>query len=159
MVEGIYDILLSLAIYELIHVGFMAGDEKADVGYWTGILGRFVHCLIAAKLIYYSIHVFPHTISYFFTLGKPYINSYLTYVTTYYQATVADRHGKRAVLFVSLLGSALTCFAFGTSTSLPEALAIRLLQGIFAGSIGVARSSVATITDGSNEGRAYAILG
>lgn len=57
------------------------------------------------------------------------------------------------------MGSALTCFAFGTSTSLPEALAIRLMQGVFAGSIGVARSSVASITDGSNEGRAYAILG
>ncbi|KAF8496942.1 hypothetical protein JB92DRAFT_2988573 [Gautieria morchelliformis] len=81
------------------------------------------------------------------------------FLTSLLWATVADRHGQRTVLFVSLLGSALTCFAFGTSTSLPEALAIRLLQGIFAGSIGVARSSVTSITDGSNEGRAYAILG
>ncbi|KAF8591246.1 hypothetical protein K439DRAFT_1402380 [Ramaria rubella] len=81
------------------------------------------------------------------------------FLTSLLWATVAERHGQRAVLFVSLLGSALTCLAFGTSTSLPEALAIRLLQGIFAGSIGVARSSVTNITDGSNEGRAYAILG
>ena len=72
---------------------------------------------------------------------------------------MAERHGQRTVLFVSLLGSSLTCVMFGTSKSLPEALTIRLLQGIFAGSMGVARSSVTNITDGTNEGRAYAILG
>lgn len=72
---------------------------------------------------------------------------------------MAERHGQRAVLFVSLLGSAFTCVAFGTSRSLPEALTIRLLQGVFAGSMGVARSNVVNITDGTNEGRAYAILG
>lgn len=36
---------------------------------------------------------------------------------------------------------------------------MRLLQGIFAGAVGVARGSVAFVTDSSNEGRAYAILG
>ncbi|KIJ36368.1 hypothetical protein M422DRAFT_69767 [Sphaerobolus stellatus SS14] len=81
------------------------------------------------------------------------------FLTSLLWATVAERHGQRAVLFVSLMGSAFTCIAFGTSKTLPEALTIRLLQGIFAGSMGVARSSVANITDGTNEGRAYAILG
>jgi hypothetical protein len=33
------------------------------------------------------------------------------------------------------------------------------MQGIFAGAVGVARGSVTFITDASNEGRAYAILG
>ena len=33
------------------------------------------------------------------------------------------------------------------------------MQGVFAGAIGVARGSVTGITDQSNEGRAYAILG
>lgn len=33
------------------------------------------------------------------------------------------------------------------------------MQGIFAGAIGVARGCVTLITDQSNEGRAYAILG
>lgn len=75
------------------------------------------------------------------------------------QATVAARHGQRIVLFISLLGSAVTCFAFGTSTSLQQAICIRLLQGIFAGAVGVARGCVTGVTDTSNEGRAYAILG
>ena len=38
-------------------------------------------------------------------------------------------------------------------------MCIRLLQGVFAGAIGVGRGNVVTITDPSNEGRAYAILG
>jgi len=75
------------------------------------------------------------------------------------QATVADKYGQRAVLFTSLLGSAITCAMFGTANSLKEAMAIRLLQGIFAGAIGVARGGVTFVTDPSNEGRAYAILG
>ena len=75
------------------------------------------------------------------------------------QATVAAKHGARIVLFTSLLGSAITCCIFGTATSIQEAVAIRLMQGIFAGAIGVARGCVTMITDQSNEGRAYAILG
>lgn len=75
------------------------------------------------------------------------------------QATVAERHGRRTVLVVSLFGSAVTCAIFGTSTSIQQALCIRLLQGVFAGAVGVARGSVAFVTDPSNEGRAYAILG
>lgn len=75
------------------------------------------------------------------------------------KATVAAKHGSRIVICVALLGSAVTLLLFGTSTSLKQAIAIRLMQGIFAGAIGVARGCVAGITDQSNEGRAYAILG
>ncbi|KAL5527526.1 hypothetical protein ACEPAG_6327 [Sanghuangporus baumii] len=81
------------------------------------------------------------------------------FITSLLWATAAEKHSTRAVLFASLLGSSLTCFAFGTATSLPQAMCIRLLQGIFAGAIGVGRGTIATITDPSNEGRAYAILG
>lgn len=72
---------------------------------------------------------------------------------------MADRHGGRIVLILSLLGSAVTVVLFGTCTSLRQAIATRLLQGIFAGAIGVARGTVASVTDVTNEGRAYAILG
>lgn len=81
------------------------------------------------------------------------------FLTSLLWATVAEKHGQRLVLFVSLLGSSLTCALFGTSTSLKQAIAIRLMQGVFAGSMGVARSCVTIITDPSNEARAYAILG
>ncbi|KAF5381368.1 hypothetical protein D9615_008304 [Tricholomella constricta] len=81
------------------------------------------------------------------------------FVTSLLWATVAEKHGRRAVLIISLLGSAVTCLIFGTSTTLQQAICIRLMQGIFAGAVGVARGSVTFITDPSNEGRAYAILG
>ncbi|KAF8644931.1 hypothetical protein AX16_008213 [Volvariella volvacea WC 439] len=81
------------------------------------------------------------------------------FVTSLLWATVAEKHGRRAVLTISLLGSAVTCLMFGTCTSLGQALSVRLLQGLFAGAVGVARGSVAFVTDPSNEGRAYAILG
>lgn len=72
---------------------------------------------------------------------------------------MADKHGRRAVLVISLLGSAITCAIFGTCTTLEQAICVRLLQGIFAGAVGVARGSVTFVTDPTNEGRAYAILG
>lgn len=53
----------------------------------------------------------------------------------------------------------MTVLVFGTCSSLGEAIVIRLLQGVFAGAVGVARGSVTIVTDPSNEGRAYAILG
>jgi Major Facilitator Superfamily len=81
------------------------------------------------------------------------------FLTSLLWATVAEKHGQRLVLFVSLIGSSLTCSLFGTSTSLKQAIAIRLMQGVFAGAIGVARSCVTVISDPTNEGRAYAILG
>ncbi|KAJ3781028.1 hypothetical protein GGU10DRAFT_379962 [Lentinula aff. detonsa] len=81
------------------------------------------------------------------------------FLTSLLWATIADKHGRRSVLIISLLGSAVTCAVFGTSTSLQQAICVRLLQGIFAGAVGVARGSVAFVTDASNEGRAYAILG
>ncbi|KDQ58534.1 hypothetical protein JAAARDRAFT_193093 [Jaapia argillacea MUCL 33604] len=81
------------------------------------------------------------------------------FFTSLLWATVAQKHGQRAVLCISLLGTACTCCMFGTSTSLKEAIAIRLMQGVFAGAIGVARGTITNITDPSNEGRAYAILG
>ncbi|KAH7098826.1 major facilitator superfamily MFS-1 [Auriculariales sp. MPI-PUGE-AT-0066] len=80
------------------------------------------------------------------------------FFTSLFWATIAEKHGARLVC-VSLLGSALTCALFGTATSLSQAFAIRLMQGVFAGAIGVARGSVSRITDQSNEGRAYAIIG
>ncbi|KAJ3567286.1 hypothetical protein NP233_g6468 [Leucocoprinus birnbaumii] len=81
------------------------------------------------------------------------------FLTSLLWATVAEKHGRRVVLVLSLLGSAVTCFIFGTSTTLQQAIVIRLAQGVFAGAVGVARGSVAFVTDSTNEGRAYAILG
>ncbi|KAF8842416.1 major facilitator superfamily MFS-1 [Paxillus ammoniavirescens] len=81
------------------------------------------------------------------------------FLTSLLWATVAEKHGRRTVLTLSLFGSAVTVLLFGTCTSLRQAITVRLLQGIFAGAVGVARGCVASVTDVTNEGRAYAIMG
>lgn len=72
---------------------------------------------------------------------------------------VATKHGRRAVLCTSLLGSAVTTFAFGTSKNLGTAITTRLAMGLFGGAVGVARSAINDVTDESNRAAAYTILG
>ncbi|KAK7027964.1 hypothetical protein VNI00_015047 [Paramarasmius palmivorus] len=81
------------------------------------------------------------------------------FLTSLLWATLAERYSPRLVLTTCLLGGALSTLLFGSAQSLLVAMIARLAQGVFAGSIGVAKSSVGVITDSTNEGRAYAILG
>ncbi|KAF7325895.1 Major facilitator superfamily MFS-1 [Mycena kentingensis (nom. inval.)] len=73
-------------------------------------------------------------------------------------AKFADVYGRRLALVLSLLGTGTTVTVFGTCNSLKAAIGVRLLQGVFGGAVGVARGSVSSIADQTNEGRAYAIL-
>jgi len=122
---------------------------------WYGALAidtSYYLTLCSIKLLSHSIRDLP-------ALGES-IGDNISYpILINSKATVAEKHGQRTVLLVSLVGSAATCLLFGTSTSMNQALVIRLLQGTFAGAIGVARGTVAVITDQTNEGRAWAVLG
>lgn len=73
--------------------------------------------------------------------------------------SVAERHGRRAVLCASLLGNGITVMAFGTSKNLGTAISTRLAMGLFNGAVGVARSAVQGITDPTNESRAFTYMG
>ncbi|KAJ9116389.1 hypothetical protein QFC22_004830 [Naganishia vaughanmartiniae] len=81
------------------------------------------------------------------------------FLTSVLWSQVADKYGRRAVLFSSLLGGAVFLMLFGMSKSLAVAILIRLAQGVFGGAVGVYRGSIRDITDSTNETRAYAILG
>lgn len=111
------------------------------------------------SLTAHSLKLLSHPIRDLPALGELVVDNSVYPLLIYPKATVAEKHGQRAVLLISLIGSAITCFLFGTSTSMNEALVIRLLQGTFAGAMGVARGTVAVITDQTNEGRAWAVLG
>ncbi|GAA5861853.1 hypothetical protein JCM1840_006855 [Sporobolomyces johnsonii] len=73
--------------------------------------------------------------------------------------SVAEKHGRRAVLFASLIGNGLTVMAFGTSKNLGSAICIRLAMGLFNGAVGVARSAVQAVTDDTNRSTAYTYVG
>lgn len=81
------------------------------------------------------------------------------FLTALLWASIADRYGRRLVLFASLTGTTIALTTFGTSSNLKMAIAVRLCQGLFAGSVGVAKGAVRDLTDPTNEGKAYAILG
>ncbi|KAL8292602.1 hypothetical protein RQP46_001214 [Phenoliferia psychrophenolica] len=81
------------------------------------------------------------------------------FLTSLLWVSVAEKHGRRAVLFSSLLGNAVTLALFGTSKNLGTALSCRLAMGIFNGAVGVARSAVQSITDPTNESRAFTYMG
>ncbi|KZT69917.1 major facilitator superfamily MFS-1 [Daedalea quercina L-15889] len=127
------------------------------------MLGEFLSANVSAPFILFMVqgfNQFEDEAKVGYWTGILVSTFFLTqFLTSLLWATVAAKHGARIVLFISLLGSAVTCCVFGTATSIEEAVAIRLMQGIFAGAIGVARGCVTMITDQSNEGRAYAILG
>ncbi|KAF9010033.1 hypothetical protein BDQ17DRAFT_1273732 [Cyathus striatus] len=127
------------------------------------MLGEFLSANVATPFLLFMVKgfgEFENEADVAFWTGILVSTFFLTqFLTSILWATVAEKHGRRAVLMISLLGSALTCVTFGTATTLQQAICIRLMQGIFAGAVGVARGSVAFVTDATNEGRAYAILG
>ncbi|KAA1065331.1 hypothetical protein PGT21_010580 [Puccinia graminis f. sp. tritici] len=81
------------------------------------------------------------------------------FLTSLLWSNVSNKHGRRVVLFSSLLGNAITLILFGSSTTLGMAICARLGQGIFNGAIGVARGAVRDLTDATNEGSAIAWIG
>ena len=81
------------------------------------------------------------------------------FLTSLLWASAAEKHGRRLVLQVSLVGSTVSLAAFGLSPNLASALLFRLAQGFFNGAVGVAKGAVRDLTDETNESRAYAQMG
>ena len=81
------------------------------------------------------------------------------FLTSLMWSSVADKHGRKYVLQMSLIGNSLSLIAFGLAPNLQLAILFRLAQGFFNGAVGVARGAVRSLTDETNEGRAYAQMG
>lgn len=81
------------------------------------------------------------------------------FLTSLLWASIAQKHGRRVVLLVSLVGNSISLILFGMATNLRMAISVRLAQGLFNGAVGVAKGAVRDLTDETNEGRAMAQLG
>ncbi|GAA5928681.1 uncharacterized protein JCM15063_003938 [Sporobolomyces koalae] len=81
------------------------------------------------------------------------------FLTALLWVSVANKHGRRVVLFASLVGNGLTVILFGASKNIGSAITTRLALGLFNGAVGVARSAVADVTDDSNRPLAYTLVG
>lgn len=73
--------------------------------------------------------------------------------------TLSDRYGRRPVLFVSLLGSALGYFVIGFANTLVLVFVGRIISGITGGSISTAQAYIADVTTKENRARGMGLFG
>lgn len=72
---------------------------------------------------------------------------------------VSDSIGRKPVLIMGLIGTAISMLVFGFAPSLPVALAARAIGGFLNGNIGVLQTTVAElVTDKVHQPRAYSIM-
>ncbi|RVX65997.1 hypothetical protein B0A52_09923 [Exophiala mesophila] len=72
---------------------------------------------------------------------------------------VSDRVGRKPVLVMGLVGTALSMLCFGFATSLPAAILARALGGLLNGNVGVLQTTVAElVTKKEHQPRAYSIM-
>lgn len=73
--------------------------------------------------------------------------------------TLSDKYGRRPVLFVSLLGSALGYFVIGFANTLVLVFVGRIISGITGGSISTAQAYIADVTTKENRARGMGLFG
>ncbi|EGD96878.1 MFS multidrug transporter [Trichophyton tonsurans CBS 112818] len=72
---------------------------------------------------------------------------------------VSDAIGRKPVLIMGLVGTAISMMVFGFASSLPMALMARALGGLLNGNIGVLQTTVAElVTNKEHQPRAYSIM-
>jgi len=72
---------------------------------------------------------------------------------------ISDRIGRKPVLVMGLVGTAISMICFGFATSLPAAILARCIGGFLNGNVGVLQTTVAElVTKKEHQPRAYSIM-
>lgn len=72
---------------------------------------------------------------------------------------LSDRHGRRPVILISLLGAAAAHLAFAFSTTLTGLIVARALAGLFGGNISAAMAYIADITAEKDRSKGMGMIG
>lgn len=72
---------------------------------------------------------------------------------------LSDKYGRRPLLIISLIGTAMSFFMMAFARSVPMLFFARALDGITAGNLPVASAVIADTTDLKNRAKGYAIFG
>ncbi len=72
---------------------------------------------------------------------------------------VSDRLGRRPVLLVSLLGTAVSFLFLALATTLTQVLIARFLGGFFGASVGTAQAAMTDLTDDSSRAKGMGVIG
>eukprot|EP01083_Nonionella_stella_P087876 244662_1 len=81
------------------------------------------------------------------------------FLVSYLWGYLSDIYGRRTILLFGLIGTFLSMIAFGFSTSFTMAMVCRCSTGFFNGNLGVVKAYLADITDSSNRGWAFSVIG
>jgi DHA1 family tetracycline resistance protein-like MFS transporter len=87
------------------------------------------------------------------------IYSWMQFFFTPVLGYLSDKYGRRPVLFVSLLGSALGYFVIGFANTLALVFVGRIISGITGGSISTAQAYIADVTTKENRARGMGLFG
>lgn len=87
------------------------------------------------------------------------IYSWMQFFFTPVLGVLSDKYGRRPVLFVSLLGSALGYLVIGFAHSLFLVFVGRIISGITGGSISTAQAYIADVTTKENRARGMGLFG
>ncbi|KAF8299932.1 MFS general substrate transporter [Clavulina sp. PMI_390] len=79
--------------------------------------------------------------------------------TIYYWSSLSDRIGRKPVVMIGVSGAAISAACFGFSRSLWAMLLSRSIAGALTGNIAVINSMVSDMTDETNQGLAFPIMG
>lgn len=90
-------------------------------------------------------------------LGSLY--SFLQFFSSPFWGRLSDRVGRRRVLLLTTLGTALSYILWAFSGSFWVLVGSRLLGGLMSGNISVATAAVADLTDSGNRSRGMALIG
>jgi multidrug resistance protein len=72
---------------------------------------------------------------------------------------ISDRYGRRPVLLISLLGTAIGYFVFGVGGALWVLFAARIIDGITGGNISIAQAYIADVTPPQDRSKAFGLIG
>ncbi|KAK2810047.1 hypothetical protein FQN50_003241 [Emmonsiellopsis sp. PD_5] len=85
--------------------------------------------------------------------------TFAEFSTGVFWGRMSDSFGRKPVLIMGLIGTAISMIAFGFASNLPIALIARALGGLLNGNIGVLQTTVAElVTDKKHQPRAYSIM-
>jgi MFS transporter, DHA1 family, tetracycline resistance protein len=87
------------------------------------------------------------------------IYSWMQFVFSPILGRLSDKYGRRPVLFVSLLGSAVGYVVLGLATTLFLVFIGRIISGITGGNISAAQAYIADVTTKENRGKGMALFG
>lgn len=81
------------------------------------------------------------------------------FISTPIIGRLSDRHGRKPLLFISVLGTAFSFFLFAIASSAPVIFIARLLDGVTGGNISVAQAVISDVTEPQERAKWFGILG